>query len=190
MTQYPGWADAEMGLFGSITHSCRSQAHTHRLPLSPARKSQAKKIYLGAEICCPRGGRGSGEGDVKYNCNSSALQCIQTHVFCSRVLETWLPQRLSHPRVIGDFLGLFSRDSQATAKGAGAGSWATAGSTAPIEACQLIPVGKTPPRSRDVWCWTPQLPQRHLCPRLDAKLLLLKGRIRTRDILVMLLTLC
>lgn len=100
------------------------------------------------------------------------------------MLEAWLPQRLSHPRVIGDCLGLFSRDCQATAKGAGAGSWATAGSTAPVEVYQLIPVGEIPPRSRDVWCWALQLPQRHFGAQLDAKLLLLKGQVRTRDILL------
>lgn len=93
------------------------------------------------------------------------------------MLESWLPQRLSHPRVIDDCLGLFPRDCQATAKGSGAGSWAAAGSTASMEVYQLIPVGKTPPRSHDVWCWTPQLPQRHFGPQLGAKLLLLKGRI-------------
>ena len=60
----------------------------------------------------------------------------------------------------------------------GDSSWATAGSTAETEDYTLLPdawVGKTPSRFLDMWCWIPQLPQRHFCPWMDAELLLLRG---------------
>ena len=50
-------------------------------------------------------------------------------------------------------------------RGTGAGSWATEGTTAQTEVCLYLLsdawVGETSPKSLGIWCWIPQIPQRH-----------------------------
>lgn len=70
-------------------------------------------------------------------------------------------------------------------RGAGTSSQSTGGSTASAEVCLPITdiqMGDTPLGSPGIWCWVPQVPQRHFYSWMDAKFLLLCWG-RMRDIL-------
>ena len=80
----------------------------------------------------------------------------------------------------------FFRDSQPWPRGAGASSRATAGFTARTEVCLLIT--RCMAGQNSSWIpWhmirIPQPPQRHFCPWMDAKLLVLRRERKMRDII-------
>ena len=103
------------------------------------------------------------------------------------LLETWTSTKdlLS----MGDYLRqCFPGPRRPWLGGAGASSWATQGPQLGPRSAYLLPntwVGETSPGFLGVWCWIPQLPQRHFCPWMDTKLLLLGrgGWTGTRDVL-------
>ena len=73
MTEYSGWSEREMGLLGNIPHRWGSYTLTHTLLCSPWERSQVKKVSLGTELCHI----GGGMMQVKSDCSSSPLLCIQ-----------------------------------------------------------------------------------------------------------------
>lgn len=91
MTECSGWSEREMGLFGNIPHHWGSLTLTHTLLHSPWERSQVKKVSLGTELCH----LGGGMMQVKSDCSSSPLLCIQPCIYLlqwyagTSLLETW-----------------------------------------------------------------------------------------------------
>ena len=81
--------------------------------------------------------------------------------------------------IVGDYLSHCSPGALGPwPRGAGAGIQATSGSTAgPRSVCPLLDtqVCETPLWPLVVWCWIPQLPQKHFSLWTDAQLLLRVG---------------
>lgn len=116
---------------------------------------------------------------VKSNCTSYPIPCVQTHLFAPTKYWNFLSGNLHFHKALlsmGDY-PLFSRCSLTMTKRGWKHSWATAESTAKMEVCLPITQctsGQGFSRSVGVWCWIPQLLQRHFCSWMGAKFLLLR----------------
>ena len=62
MTQYSGWGEREIGLFGYISHSLKSWALTHLLSFFPMREIKTKKGFLSTKLCHCGGEGNMGNG--------------------------------------------------------------------------------------------------------------------------------
>lgn len=138
--------------------SWESPALTHMLSLYPLEKSWAEKVSPGMELWHI----GGGVAWVKSNCSLYPLQFIQTQSFCSSVVLELLGFHkgpLIHRQLS---ISVFSSAPRPWLSGAGASSWAPAGSTARTEA--YVPITQCP-GGQDTCC----SPQRMLAGCLSSQ---------------------
>lgn len=155
-----------MGLLGSILHSWESWALTRMLSLSPL-----GEITGGA--CCRRGDAGK----VKLFLLPSPY--VQTHSYAPTLCQNLSTENLDYHKASLSCERLskvvFSRGSQTVAKRAWNCLQVNEVTIVKTEVCTPITqctwVEETPPASISIWYWIPQLPQRHFCLWIDARLL-------------------
>lgn len=144
---------------------------------SPWEKSWNQKVSLGNGVCCLRIQIFQG----KSTCSYYPIQGIQTHIFSSNAVlnfsaGTWTSTkalrftddclRQCSPGAHGLRLELVHGPSQGPRPGL-------------TSACLFPNTKGEASQPPGTWCWIPQLPQRHICPATDIKLLLRGNMMRT-----------
>ena len=160
-----------MGLFDSIPHSWESWALTHMLSLSPSEDITCWDSLL-ALSCAPC--RRADAGKLKLFLLHFLY--IQAHLYPPTLHQNLSTGLLAFHNDSPSCKWLsrqcFPGDPRLWPWGLIEVPQATEWSTVRTEVC-LLPsawVGETP-ECMNLWCWIPQVPQRHIRSKMDAKLL-------------------